>query len=1639
MNLALDFDVSSQCGTNTADLYRLDIKDLSAQKKDGARLAQAQKYPAFFAVNKATGVVNHIYTAELEEPSLVGIKRALITSLTRKMDTVAQAKAISSGSAEFDFSDVDASGPYSAHHILSKDTKGRLVAVESKEYKSKADAPAHLPVRHKLKASATFAADGSVSLLSQTDKLAVGQDSKSEVKSQTPDLGVATMTSEYKLRRLANRHLVDCATAKSMLDIESQVRGAIGTFVKAAPSTALLLPSSGAMSSDMSTTLLQASTMLAGQFAVNDLSELLSPITTKLVVDHAWQLLRDDSLDTDGMKKVLGALARVRSTDSYDALLAALRDKSLNPELRQQAAISLIHDQDEAHAPGFVLASVAGLAKDQDDDMSSPGLLLLGALLDGNKSPQAAKHRAAILSELQSLDHAKAENVPRTVALIGALENAGDSSALVNLLALMSSPQAAVRVAALDAVKALKDKSASDVAPTADLDVENLDDEDILSAGMADTADDDLADMASASLLLDVDKTKSSHVVLTHDGAVSGNADIGVSAAASLSSKWSHSGVGAFGHVSIRLASHGVDRPLLHVSFDGDLSPKAGAKDEADTKGSDGTLTLRTSVLGKRLLAAVASPHAPDFLIERGECPTKTSSNDNGHPAAVWYRPLASSSCVELLGIVPVAVREAASGAIGASPALQGHLGCGDHPKEQRAVVGVNAHGTVHATSSAVAHGFADSLGAKASSTVLDAELPAAVVSSTTNACGHFDLHQRPLSGTVDVVTHGRVADRVVNWRGAETDADLASHCVKINAGDFIAGEAAPAPKQVEAAPEEDIGELVVDGNPSAEAQAQAQAVVNQKNFANHVEKIADRFVEKARPLASEAGVAAANAVAARLQKQGDEVKGDVANANANAVKTGEDAGKAANAAGNQAAAAANADAALVAGNVKKSEREEVAAVDNEGDKAVAAANAAGATAQKVGGQVKQTARNVGRRGRDADAAEGAKDRQTTRDATAQVGAQEDANAKANRATVRKEAATDRKTTRDAERRGEKAVNAAEQQEKNLARRTEDRILKAFKRQSGAEDRKIDRMQREMLRMEHREERKEEREDMRRQAKMVVDEDKEIEQRLNAEEERRRLRHVEDAEKKGVKDLKSKLDRESGRRQQRREAKRVKDEAKTDFADETEKDRFQQMRRELRRQEGVKDNERRNMDRLKDQMRNEEQQEGETQKLDRMEGRIEKDAEGAQKQEQEIEGIGKEVQQEAQQEINNEEKTKEQVEGEMQREQAAQREQQGVQSIENQNRREQAANNEQREADKTQGEVSEEGAADRKTERETPGEVEGEVNQEGNQQQEEQQAAQQREETRQEGQEGREQDRQTGQQNQNQQQRNQDKEQQDEVKVDIEGKIGKEDKNQDREQHKMDRKVRRDGRKKNHSLAKAQRQAARAARRAAKILHRSQAHENKKLGRRTRAYSRKRTAQFRRANHRSRRQRRTVRRRTRRATKNWGRERRHNRRRLKRQRRRERRRQDRMSGRQSRRQGRVEQRASDSLTQYRHKQTREMARRSGRKQNSFASVAASASKRFSRQKRHLQNRAARTAARATRRLGNLKAQISNKMARTAGRIKQKFAKHKRRWNSKIARTEARAAGELSAQAKRFGNRMGRVQQRMVALLKPYKK
>jgi hypothetical protein len=102
--------------------------------------------------------------------------------------------------------------------------------------------------------------------------------------------------------------------------------------------------------------------LVSGHFSLDDISPLLSETTVKLVLGHAGKRFHDSHVEAADMKKVLGALSVDRSTASYDELLPVLNDETVPEDLRQQAVVSPLHGAEEAHAPSYVLGSVANLA-----------------------------------------------------------------------------------------------------------------------------------------------------------------------------------------------------------------------------------------------------------------------------------------------------------------------------------------------------------------------------------------------------------------------------------------------------------------------------------------------------------------------------------------------------------------------------------------------------------------------------------------------------------------------------------------------------------------------------------------------------------------------------------------------------------------------------------------------------------------------------------------------------------------------------------------------------------------------------------------------------------------------------------------------------------------------------------------------------------------------------------------------------------------------------------------------------------------------------------------------------------------------------------------------------------------------------
>lgn len=159
--------------------------------------------------------------------------------------------------------------------------------------------------------------------------------------------------------------------------------------------------------------------------------------------------------DAKGVGTLLGALGGANTAEANQALAELVKDKTLPPEVRADAASHL--GQSTAVTKEHVEALWDGV-RDEDADVHSQSLLALGAAAQGlgADKPEDAKSVVETLMEY----FANAETDEQRVLALQALGNTGDKTMMPTIEAAMAWPTDEVRAAAAMALRFVQDPAA---------------------------------------------------------------------------------------------------------------------------------------------------------------------------------------------------------------------------------------------------------------------------------------------------------------------------------------------------------------------------------------------------------------------------------------------------------------------------------------------------------------------------------------------------------------------------------------------------------------------------------------------------------------------------------------------------------------------------------------------------------------------------------------------------------------------------------------------------------------------------------------------------------------------------------------------------------------------------------------------------------------------------------------------------------------------------------------------------------------------------------------------------------------------------------------------------------------------------
>jgi len=456
----LKFYVQSQCGSKTHQFYVLRVTDYESRKDSKSNANEAKeaicKFGTYFSQRKLDGKIENIYSSPEDKKFASRIKEGVLESLSKKIHKAAsqKVKRREKGSAvSYLFEDQDTRGTFKARHTIRHEGGGVVTLVESKLYdlqglnnqESEDKTKSHevldgqkMDIEQKGDSETKIGGDGRAKDLKEKDKLSVGTTRKLHPKPivPSPSPGKTKFNTGTTVERIGRQTIKkNCRRRKSNAEFEADIDSEFGGFRVRRFRTPL-------SQDEMETEdwkrsphepylkLQKAKHLLSNSgkkgFPVRKLTALVHENNVEQVFHHGFELYREGKLSLLSMKKVLGAIADIRSEPSYRKLLDVLHSKVAAPTLRTQAVVSLLHRVDEDAAPLFVVNSVAHLASQPRDRMHAGATMLLGALLRKHPaSEMVMTHLDRMKDELATLSPNSKRTRMRACTLISAFANAG--------------------------------------------------------------------------------------------------------------------------------------------------------------------------------------------------------------------------------------------------------------------------------------------------------------------------------------------------------------------------------------------------------------------------------------------------------------------------------------------------------------------------------------------------------------------------------------------------------------------------------------------------------------------------------------------------------------------------------------------------------------------------------------------------------------------------------------------------------------------------------------------------------------------------------------------------------------------------------------------------------------------------------------------------------------------------------------------------------------------------------------------------------------------------------------------------------------------------------------------------------------
>mmetsp|Transcript_70554 Transcript_70554/g.106737 ORF Transcript_70554/g.106737 Transcript_70554/m.106737 type:complete len:1272 (+) Transcript_70554:60-3875(+) len=849
LNVKLTFKIRSQCSSKTHRFFKMTVtkyQRLHHPEQGGGDMNQSmmKKYPIYFD-QTLDGKIDKIYFSKGEPRFCRRIKQDLIQSLSQKIHQASLRKARRNPAKEvtYLFEDADTNGRYQATHTL-KHERGSLYLLESKVYKAEEMTARNskskgvtrdgqkMDIEKKAKSKSEIGPNGRLKSVDATNKASVGTTKKMKKRPvmSTPSTGKSKMKVHTKVKRLEHKRVAKvCRRAEDTEnhDITEEIADEIGEIdsldLRAPWTREDLLPEEGIedYQDHVHSLSLALKVLEQHDFDVNDLLHHVTDKNLEHFVSIARSRFLSGELSVRKMKTVLGLLSGYREPAAYKELLGIMMSPSAHPQLREQAAICLIHTIDEPTPPEYVVNTVAEVAsRGPDDPMAQQATMLLGGLVEKRgDTPEGAKHIQNFELELSHLHPGNAQTAPRAMILLGALHNAGHAARPVApaVSAFMFSPFKEVRESAIETLQKMgvnfaerqqirramaarfsKPGSFGSRSDESEYHLQYRDRPTALTQAQTQTdvdeglpANTEFSGYNADNEAEDDKDRKAGGRLLEQRIPLSGNENFGVNIKISAGAEWDRKQAAAFGNVALEakvlffameIMNIGADYRFHAVSVDGDGQYTV----------SKGRLSFLITLIGKKILEKLY-PITDEDIKTGGTC----AKDIEGMPHASRRPPTEFPLIIFFFATIfpagpfPLELKVTLGGALGFQLLGAMQVDCKYQSKKGCVgiVGGLSPYAKAEVVMTATLNMGIATAGIEGVLLIVRGDLPIYGVANSVMACGRIDLILEALSGKISafikIIMGPKITVPILKWKGPRKRIPLFYQCKSVDWGHF--------------------------------------------------------------------------------------------------------------------------------------------------------------------------------------------------------------------------------------------------------------------------------------------------------------------------------------------------------------------------------------------------------------------------------------------------------------------------------------------------------------------------------------------------------------------------------------------------------------------------------------------------------------------------------------------------------------------------------------------------------------------------------------------------------------------------------------------------------------------------------------